>query len=115
MKISRRWLEQFVDLSGISDGDIASRLTMLGIEIESFENLSEKYKGFVIGSVLEVEKHPNADRLSLCKVDVGTEVKSIVCGAPNVAAGQKVPVDSSVHLSLTTSMIPMVNRSSLQG
>ncbi len=92
MKISRRWLEQFVDLSGISDGDIASRLTMLGIEIESFENLSEKYKGFVIGSVLEVEKHPNADRLSLCKVDVGTEVKSIVCGAPNVAAGQKVPV-----------------------
>jgi phenylalanyl-tRNA synthetase beta chain len=92
MKISRRWLEQFVDLNGISDEDIASRLTMLGIEIESFDNLSEKYKGFVIGSVLEVGKHPNADRLSLCKVDIGTEIKSIVCGAPNVAAGQKVPV-----------------------
>ena len=92
MKISRRWLEQFVDLTGISDDDIASRLTMLGIEIESFEDLSEKYKGFVVGSVLEVEKHPNADRLSLCKVDIGTAVKSIVCGAPNVAAGQKVPV-----------------------
>jgi len=92
MKISRRWLEQFVDLSGTSDGDIASRLTMLGIEIESSENLSEKYKGFVVGSVLEVAKHPNADRLSLCKVDVGKEIKSIVCGAPNVAAGQKVPV-----------------------
>ena len=92
MKISRRWLEQFVDLSGISDGDLTSRLTMLGIEVESFESLSEKYKGFVVGSVLEVQKHPNADRLSVCKVDIGTEVKSIVCGAQNVAAGQKVPV-----------------------
>ncbi|HUI31262.1 MAG TPA: phenylalanine--tRNA ligase subunit beta [Candidatus Acidoferrales bacterium] len=92
MKISRSWLEQFVDLSAISDHDISSRLTMLGIEVESFENLSEKYKGFVVGSVLEVERHPNADRLSLCKVDVGGEIKSIVCGAPNVAAGQKVPV-----------------------
>jgi phenylalanyl-tRNA synthetase beta chain len=92
MKISRKWLEQFVDLAEITDHDIASRLTMLGIEIESFENLSEKYKGFVVGSVLEVEKHPNADRLSLCKVDIGNGIKSIVCGAPNVAAGQKVAV-----------------------
>ncbi len=65
---------------------------MLGIEIESFENLSEKYKGFVVGSVLEVDKHPNADRLSLCKVDIGNETKNIVCGAPDVAAGQNVPV-----------------------
>ncbi len=92
MKISRGWLEQFVDLNGISSGEIASRLTMLGIEVESFENLSEKYEGFVVGSVLEVEKHPNADRLSLCKVDVGSGIVSIVCGAPNVAAGQKVIV-----------------------
>ncbi len=92
MKISRRWLEQFVDLKEISNDDIASRLTMLGIEIESFENLSEKYKGFVVGSVVEVENHPNADRLSVCKVNVGSDAKSIVCGAPNVAAGQKVAV-----------------------
>lgn len=92
MKISRKWLEQFVDLNGISDGDIAFRLTMLGIEIESFENFSEKYKGFVVGSVLEVEKHPNADKLSLCKVDIGTGVKGIICGAPNVTPGQKVAV-----------------------
>lgn len=92
MKTSRKWLEKFVDLDNISDGEIASRLTMLGIEIESFENFSEKYKGFVVGSVLEVEKHPNADRLHLCKVDIGPEIKTIVCGAPNVAVGQKVPV-----------------------
>ena len=92
MKISRRWIEQFTDLSGISDEDIASRLTMLGLEVESFENLSKKYEGFVVGAVLEVEKHPNADRLHLCKVDVGGETRSIICGAPNVAAGQKVIV-----------------------
>jgi phenylalanyl-tRNA synthetase beta chain len=92
MIISRKWLEQFVDLSGISDDDIAARLTMLGIEVESFENLSEKYKGFVVGEVLEVSEHPNADRLRLCKVDVGSGIKNIICGAPNVQHGQKVPV-----------------------
>ncbi|MCL5020344.1 MAG: phenylalanine--tRNA ligase subunit beta, partial [Bacteroidetes bacterium] len=92
MKISRKWLEQLVDLTDIKDEDIASRLTMLGIEVESYENLAATYDGFVVGSVLEVAKHPNADRLSLCKVDIGGEVRSIICGAPNVAAGQKVPV-----------------------
>lgn len=92
MKISRKWVEQFVDLSGITDEDIALRLTMLGLEVESYENLARKYDGFVIGSVLEVEKHPNADKLTVCKVDIGGETRSIVCGAPNVAAGQKVPV-----------------------
>jgi phenylalanyl-tRNA synthetase beta chain len=92
MKISRKWLQQIVDLTDISDIDIASRLTMLGIEVESYENLSGKYQGFVVGAVLEVAKHPNADKLSLCKVDIGGEIKSIICGAPNVAAGQKVPV-----------------------
>ncbi len=93
MKISRNWVEQLVDLNGISDQDIATRLTMAGIEVESYENLSEKYNGFFVGSVMEVVKHPNADKLRLCQVDVsGGEVKSIICGAPNVAAGQKVPV-----------------------
>jgi phenylalanyl-tRNA synthetase beta chain len=92
MKISRKWLQQLLDLTGISDEDIASRLTMLGIEVESYENLSGKYDGFVVGAVLDVQKHPNADKLSLCSVDIGGDIKSIVCGAPNVAAGQKVPV-----------------------
>ncbi len=92
MKISRKWLQQLVDISDVKDEEIAARLTMLGIEVESYENLAGTYEGFVVGSVLEVAKHPNADKLSLCKVDVGGEVKSIICGAPNVAAGQKVPV-----------------------
>lgn len=92
MKISRKWLEKFVNLNGISDEDIANKLTMRGIEVESFENLSAKYKGFVIGKVLEVTRHPNAEKLKICKVETGTEVKSIICGAPNVAVGQYVPV-----------------------
>lgn len=92
MKISRKWLQQLVDLSGVKDEDIASRLTMLGIEVESYENFAARYDGFVVGAVLEVAKHPNADKLKLCKVDVGGEIKNIVCGAPNVAAGQRVPV-----------------------
>ncbi|MCL5267684.1 MAG: phenylalanine--tRNA ligase subunit beta [Bacteroidetes bacterium] len=92
MKISRKWIEQLVDLNGVSDQDIATRLTMAGIEVESFENLSEKYNGFVVGSVMEVVKHPNADKLRLCQVDIAGEIKSIICGAPNVSAGQKVPV-----------------------
>ncbi len=92
MKISRKWLEQLVDLTEIKDEEIGSRLTMLGLEVESYEDLAETYKGFVVGAVVEVAKHPNADRLSLCKVDIGEEIKDIICGAPNVAAGQKVPV-----------------------
>ena len=92
MKISRKWIEQLVDLNGITDEDIATRLTMAGVEVESYENLSEKYNGFVVGSVMEVVKHPNADKLRLCQVDIAGEIKSIICGAPNVAAGQKVPV-----------------------
>ena len=70
MKISRKWIEQLVDLNGISDEDIATRLTMVGVEVESYENLSEKYNGFVVGSVMEVVKHPNADKLRLCQVDI---------------------------------------------
>jgi len=71
MKISRKWLQQLVDLTDVKDEEIASRLTMLGIEVESFENLAERYKGFVVGNIVEVAKHPNADKLTLCKVDIG--------------------------------------------
>jgi phenylalanyl-tRNA synthetase beta chain len=65
---------------------------MLGLEVESFEDFAKKYEHFVVGEVLEKVKHPKADRLSLCKVNVGSVVYDIVCGAPNVAAGQKVCV-----------------------
>ncbi len=91
MFLSYNWLKKFVDFD-LTPAELEKVLTMLGIEIESSKNYSAKYEGFVIGKVLESSKHPNADKLSVCKTDVGGEIKSIVCGAPNVAAGQKVVV-----------------------
>lgn len=97
MKLSLAWLKSFApDLSG-DRHTIASRLTALGIEVESVEQRGGSFTNVVIGKVRECQKHPNADKLSLCKVDVGKasasgEWLSIVCGAPNVAAGQTVAV-----------------------
>lgn len=95
MKISYNWLKQFIDL----DWDAARTgelLTDLGLEVEgisSFESIKGGLEGVVVGHVLECEKHPNADRLKLTKVDIGQEnAVQIVCGAPNVAKDQKVPV-----------------------
>lgn len=102
MKISTNWLSDYVktDLSPEKLGDL---LTMSGLELEEIERFGVDVEGVVVGYVLEVLKHPNADRLTLCKVDLGEdEPVQIVCGAPNVAAGQKVPV-ATVS---TTLMLP---------
>ncbi len=93
MRVSYKWLQEYVDLTGISPEELAERLTLSGIEVEAVERLGQEIEGVVIGYVQEREKHPNADRLSVCRVDAGTgESLQIVCGAANVAAGQKVPV-----------------------
>ena len=91
MKVSQNWLKKFVEFD-LPPDRLSEELSMLGLEIESYEDLSKKYEKFVVGEVVSKEKHPKADRLSLCKVDAGTSVLDIVCGAPNVAAGQKVAV-----------------------
>lgn len=91
MKISCAWLKDYIECD-LSPSELAERLTMLGLEAESVEPLGGRYEGVVVGHVLSVERHPNADRLSVCEVDVGAKRLTIVCGAPNVAAGQKVPV-----------------------
>ncbi len=91
MKISQYWLKQFVDFK-LSPMQFVEKLSMLGLEVESFEELARKYDNFVIGEVVECVKHPNADRLTVCKVNTGKLVQEIICGAPNVAAGQKVVV-----------------------
>ena len=95
MKISYNWLKQFikVDWDAEKTGNL---LTDLGLEIEgieAFESVTGGLKGIVVGHILECDQHPNADRLKITKVDLGNgEVVQIVCGAPNVAKGQKVPV-----------------------
>ena len=92
MKISLNWLRNYIDIS-LSVNDLVKGLTDLGIEVESVEDQQKKLDKFVIGKVLERSKHPNADKLSVCKVDAGTgEILNIVCGAPNVDAGQTVCV-----------------------
>lgn len=92
MLISQRWLQELVDFSA-SPEELERILTMLGLEVEKIERPGEKLHHFVVGEVLTKEKHPNADKLSVCTVAVGGgTVNTIVCGAPNVAAGQKVPV-----------------------
>jgi phenylalanyl-tRNA synthetase beta chain len=93
MNISLNWLSQYVDISGLSVDDLAERLTMAGIEVEAIEENCPIPKGVVVGEVLERNPHPDADKLSVCSVNVGGEAPlQIVCGAPNCDAGKKVPV-----------------------
>ncbi|KJE27856.1 phenylalanine--tRNA ligase, beta subunit [Geobacillus kaustophilus] len=93
MLVSYRWLGEYVDLTGITAKELAERITKSGIEVERVEALDRGMKGVVIGHVLECEPHPNADKLRKCLVDLGEdEPVQIICGAPNVAKGQKVAV-----------------------
>ncbi len=95
MKISYNWLKNYVDFN-LTPKDLGEVLTAVGLEVEditSFETIEGGLEGVVIGEVKECAKHPDADKLSVTKVDVGSgELLQIVCGAPNVAAGQKVVV-----------------------
>ncbi len=95
MKISYNWLKNYVDFN-LTPNDLGEVLTGVGLEVEDivpFETIKGGLEGVVIGEVKECSKHPDADKLSVTKVDVGSaELLQIVCGAPNVAAGQKVVV-----------------------
>ncbi len=88
MRVSINWLRQYVEINDSPD-ELADMLSMLGLEAEVPEK--QDFNGIVIGHVLKAEKHPNADRLKLCIVSDGEEEFQVVCGAPNVEAGQKVP------------------------
>jgi len=93
MLLSLNWLKDFVKIpKSITPEDLALRLTMHTVEVEGFNDQSTNFQGVVVGKVLEVEKHPNADRLRITKIDVKKEILTIVCGAPNIAVGQLVPV-----------------------
>lgn len=93
MYISYNWLKDFVKLpSKVSPAEIAEALTAHTVEVEGLVSQANKFDKVVVAKVLEVKKHPNADRLRLTVVNVGDQKLNIVCGAPNVAAGQMVPV-----------------------
>ena len=98
MKISYNWLKDFINTDLPTD-KVSEILTDIGLEVEGTEVVGvqeEDLKNFVVGEVISCEKHPNADKLKVTKVDLGNgNVEQIVCGAPNVALGQKVPVATS--------------------
>src|SRR6266576_3354972 len=95
MRVPLSWLRDYVDVD-LEPETLAERLTLLGMEVKGIERWGAEWRNVVVGELLSVERHPNADRLSLTTVrvdaDGSSEPLSIVCGATNIAAGQRVPV-----------------------
>ncbi|MCW5899155.1 MAG: phenylalanine--tRNA ligase subunit beta [Flavobacteriales bacterium] len=118
MRISWNWLKQYID-SDLTPHEAAEVLTSTGLEVESvetFEPLKGMLAGVVVGQVLECAKHPDADRLSVTVVDLGGQQAQIVCGAANVAAGQKVlvaTVGTTLHMHDGGSLV--IKRSKIRG
>ncbi len=91
MKVTLNWLKQYVDFNW-SPEELTERLTMLGLEVEGVQKTAGEFDGIVVAQVITRDKHPNADKLSLCRVNDGRGERQIVCGADNFKAGDKVPV-----------------------
>ncbi|MBI1177316.1 phenylalanine--tRNA ligase subunit beta [bacterium] len=91
MKVTLNWLKQYVDFDWSPD-ELSERLTMLGLEVEGVEKRGGEFDGIVVAQVITKDKHPNADKLSLCRVNDGQGERQIVCGAQNFKAGDKVPL-----------------------
>src|SRR6058998_343818 len=91
MKVTFNWLKEYVDFSW-SPEELAERLTMLGIEVEGMQKLGGEFDGVVVAEILSSDKHPNADKLSVCRVADGSGERQIVCGAKNYKVGDKVPL-----------------------
>jgi phenylalanyl-tRNA synthetase beta chain len=91
MKVTLNWLKQYVDFNW-SPEELTERLTMLGLEVEGVQKIAGAFEGIVVAQVITRDKHPNADKLSLCRVNDGKAERQIVCGAQNFKAGDKVPL-----------------------
>ena len=89
MKISYKWLKDYIK-TDLTAQALAEKLTMAGLEVEEVKPLLGLFEGVIVGRVKSVEKHPNADKLSVCRVETGKETLQVICGAPNVAANQKI-------------------------
>ena len=99
MIFSEEWLKEWVDPQ-MSANHLMERLTMAGLEVDRFSSVAHDFKGIVVGKVVKVEPHPNADKLKLCLVSDGVEDYKVVCGAPNVIPGMRVPfakVGAEIH------------------
>ncbi|WP_066194592.1 MULTISPECIES: phenylalanine--tRNA ligase subunit beta [Gracilibacillus] len=92
MYVSLNWLKEYVDIDQVSPKELAERITKTGIEVDGLAYFAKPLEKVVVGYVESCEKHPNADKLNLCQVNIGEESLQIICGAPNIAQGQKVAV-----------------------
>jgi phenylalanyl-tRNA synthetase beta chain len=90
MKVSLKWLRDYVDIK-LTPEELAEQLTMSGLEVKGIQTIGGTWDKVVIGEVIALIPHPNADRLTLATVDLGTEQVTVVCGAPNIGPGQRVP------------------------
>ncbi len=90
MKFSENWLREFVDFD-ISTAQLVDELTMAGLEVDAVEPVAADFEGIVVGEILEVSVHPDADKLVVCSVSSGDEQHQVVCGAPNARPGIRVP------------------------
>ena len=90
MKFSESWLREWVNPK-ITTENLVTQLTMAGLEVDAVEAAANKFTGVVVGEVISVKKHPDADKLNVCQVSNGKENLQVVCAAPNIASGQKVP------------------------
>lgn len=117
MKLSYNWLKEFIELP-LDPHQTAEKLTLIGLEEEQTFQFGSTLDGVIVGEVLETKQHPNADRLKICRVDLGNEVVQIVCGAPNVAENQKVPVatvGTTLPIKLANSKFLTLKRVKLRG
>ena len=92
MKVTINWLQEYVDLKGLSVEELAHGLTMAGLEVEAVVPIGRELEPLIVGKIVEVRKHPRADRLTICRVDTGSDTLELVCGAPNVQPEILVPV-----------------------
>ncbi|SDO96321.1 phenylalanine--tRNA ligase subunit beta [Desulforhopalus singaporensis] len=92
MKFTLSWLKNYVETGNLTPDELAEHLTMLGLEVDSVTHLYEELADLQTGLVVSTEKHPNADKLTVCQVQIGAETHQIVCGAPNVREGLAVVV-----------------------
>ena len=94
MKVSINWLNEFVDISDIDVKQIAHELTMSGLEVEATEEIKPAFTNIITARIEKINQHPNADKLHLVDVNIGNEVKTVVCGAQNIQEGQIIPYAS---------------------
>ncbi len=92
MKVTLNWVKEFLDTDKLDTEKIADLLTMSGSEVKKVEDIGGKYKDIIVGEVKDFHSHPDADKLSVCRVDIGTKVSDIVCGAKNFKNGDRVAV-----------------------